>query len=630
MADAPPATTRPPLPALALATLGVVFGDIGTSPLYAFRQCFVGIAGARVTPEEVLGILSLITWALLLVVSVKYLAFVLNADNRGEGGILALLALSTPLARRARAPRGARLAILIGVFGAALLYGDGMITPAISVLSAVDGLRVATPQFQPWIVPITLIILIALFSVQRFGTHRISAVFGPVMVLWFTTLAVLGAFSIARHPEVLSALNPIWAIEFLGSHSGTALLVLGAVVLTVTGCEALYADLGHFGARPIRLAWYGFVLPALLLNYFGQGAHVLATRRLGAHPFFEMAPDWALYPLIGLATVATIIASQALITGAFSLTRQAIRLGFLPRMRIVHTSGHERGQIFLPGVNRGLMIACLMIVVGFRTPEALADAYGVAVTGTMLITTVLYFRLLRRRWEWSLPLSLLVLALFLAIDLPFAIANLGKIPTGGWLPLLVAAGGLVLMTTWRKGRILLAEKVFGHDESATEFLAEVENTAGCRIDGTAVYLTGDTRGIPATLVRNFRAHRVVHERVILLSMLVVDAAWVDDEERVTVTEMTHGITRVVSLFGFMERQDVARALTTGAARELELDPASLLYFQGVYTLRPVGSGGMARWRKRLFALLARNAFPAVGYLEIPPERTFGVAIPQEL
>ena len=630
--DKAQATTSesPTLALLTIATLGVVFGDIGTSPLYAFRQCFRQEAGQPVLEADVLGVLSLITWALLLVVSLKYLVFILRADNRGEGGILALLALGTPLADRKSFQGLGRLSVVVGLFGAALLYGDGVITPAISVLAAVEGIQVVTPQLQPFVLPLTVVILIGLFSVQRFGTHRISAVFGPAMLVWFLVLGALGVMALRAHPGVLVALNPIYAIDFLLHQGSRALPIMGAVVLTVTGCEALYADMGHFGVKSIRTAWYGMVLPALLLNYFGQGAHLLALGRMTNQPFFEMAPAWGLYPLIAIATLATIIASQALITGAFSITKQAIQLGLLPRMKIVHTSGSQKGQIYLPGVNRALMALSILIVLGFRTSASLADAYGVAVSGTMLITSILFFRAARSRWQWNLAGALVLTAGFLAIDLAFLTANLTKIPSGGWLPLLLAVIGLTVMMTWRRGLFLLLRNLDQRNEETESFFARLQDQEFLRTPGTAVYLTGETRGVPVTLLRNLQANQALHERVILLSLLPVDASRVNDEERVTITEMAHGFTRVVALFGFMEQSDPQKALTTGAARDLKIDLDEVFYFQNAFRIAPFGHGGMARWRMRLFATLVRNSFPAVGYLDIPLDRSFEITLPVEL
>ncbi|HAC79001.1 MAG TPA: potassium transporter Kup [Deltaproteobacteria bacterium] len=630
--DSEKAKTRenPTLALLTVATLGVVFGDIGTSPLYAFRQCFRQEAGQPIVEADVLGILSLITWALLLVVSLKYLVFILRADNRGEGGILALLALGTKLAHRESFHGVGRLSVVIGLFGAALLYGDGVITPAISVLAAVEGLQVITPRFEPYVLPLTVSILIGLFAVQRFGTQRISSVFGPTMFVWFLLLGVLGVSALQAQPGVLAALNPVYAMSFILRQGSDAFPILGAVVLSVTGCEALYADMGHFGVKSIRMAWYGMVLPALLLNYFGQGAHLLATGHMTNQPFFEMAPSWGLYPLIGMATVATIIASQALITGAFSVTKQAIQLGFLPRMQIVHTSGSQQGQVYLPGLNRSLMVLSILIVLGFRNSASLADAYGVAVSGTMLITSILFFQVARQRWRWNLIGTLALTAVFLCIDLTFLTANLTKIPTGGWLPLVLALLGLLLMMTWRRGLFLLLRSLDQRNEDTESFFARIQDQEILRTPGTAIYLTGETRGVPVTLLRNLRANQALHERVILLSLLPIDTSRVDDEERVTVTEMTQGFTRVVALFGFMEQPDPQRALTAGSARDLKIDVDTVFYFQNAFRIAAFGRGGMARWRMRIFAALVKNSFPAVGYLELPMDRSFEITLPVEL
>ncbi len=622
-----PAPRRAALPLLALGALGVVYGDIGTSPLYALRQCFVGPRALPATPENVLGILSLVFWALVLVVSVKYLAFLLRADNQGEGGILALLALATSARGKDRGPASPRLRAALaalGIFGAALLYGDGVITPAISVLSAMEGLEVATTAFKPWVVPLTVLILAALFLVQKRGTGPVAAVFGPAMLVWFVAIGVLGARSIvlerATHPSVLHAVDPRYGLRVLFTDFGTAGLVLGSVVLVVTGSEALYADLGHFGARPIRLAWYAVVFPALILNYFGQGVLLIENAGARHHPFFDLAPDELLYPLVALATVATVIASQALITGAFSLTQQAIVLGYSPRFPVVHTSDAERGRVFLPQINAGLMVLCILLVLAFRSSDALADAYGIAVSGTMSATSVLLFRVARRHWGWPLLAAALPSAVFLTIDLALLLANLDKVRTGGWVPLAIALGVFVLMTTWKRGRAELSKVLVAQGVPPADFLRQIAAATPRRVPGTVVYLTANTESIPYVLLRNLEVNHVLHERVVLLSTGSAERPRVPDEERVTVLELGEGLYRVLAIFGFMEQPDVARIVRCCANRGLVLDLERTDFFVSADSLLPTGTSPMARWRKRLFALVVRLSPPPVAALGIPPAR----------
>ncbi|MBM4269643.1 MAG: potassium transporter Kup [Deltaproteobacteria bacterium] len=597
---------RPELAGLALGALGVVYGDIGTSPIYAFRQCLSGPSGVAPDPADVLGIASLIFWSLIVVVSVKYLAFVMRADNQGEGGVLALLALILPHSKGGDRSGGTLAAF--GLFGAALLYGDGVITPAISVLSAVEGIGIATQALDPLVVPITVVILCVLFRLQRYGTARVSAVFGPAMLVWFVTIGALGAAELwkAEATEVWTAVHPGHAVGFLTRRGVQGFLTLGSVVLVVTGCEALYADMGHFGAKPIRVAWYAFVLPALVLNYFGQAAHVLAAKELSSHPFFDLAPSWFLYPLIGIATVATIIASQALISGAFSLTQQAVQLDFLPRLRVVHTSDVARGQIYMPAVNVALTILCVGLVLGFRSSDALASAYGIAVTGTMTVTSVLFFLAARRRWRWPWIAAAALAALFLAFDLPFLVANLVKLDTGGWFPVAVAAIVFVTMTTWRRGRALVARKQAEWAQSCDDFFAMIEREKPVRVPGTAVYLTSVLDGISPVLLHNFLANRVIHERVVLLSTVAVEKPRVDPEERATVVDLGQGVYRAITLFGFFETPRIDAMLKACAARGLVIDEKTALYFTSRSTPLPTGKSRMPRWRKNLYSFLSRN------------------------
>jgi KUP system potassium uptake protein len=616
---------REGLPLLALGALGVVYGDIGTSPLYALRQCFVGPRAVAPTPENVLGVLSLVVWALLLVVSVKYLAFMMRADNQGEGGILALLALATGGRAAGESPR-APLALLasLGIFGAALLYGDGVITPAISVLSAMEGLEVATTAFEPLVVPLTVVVLAALFLVQKRGTGRVAAVFGPLMLVWFVVIGALGARSIAAedasHPSVLHALDPTHALGFLAAQGAGALFVLGSVVLAVTGAEALYADMGHFGARPIRVAWYAVVFPALLLNYLGQGVLLLEGGAASRHPFFDLAPSWALYPLVVLATLATIIASQALISGAFSLTHQAVVLGYAPRFPVIHTSDTERGQIYVPHVSHGLMVVCILLVLGFRSSDALADAYGIAVTGTMTVTSVLFYRVARGRWGWPLPLAAGVTGGFLGLDLTFLTGNLDKVASGGWVPLGIAVAVFVVMTTWKRGRGELAALLARQGTPVDRFVQRLRDEPPARVPGTVVYWTSNTASIPLVLARNLEVNRVLHERVVLLSTGSAERPRVPDEERVTVVDLGEGVYRVLAIFGFMEQPRIATIAAGCGNRGLLLDVERTDFFVSADRLLATGPSRMARWRKKLFALLARITPPMTSAFGIPPER----------
>ncbi|MCK6529366.1 potassium transporter Kup [Myxococcota bacterium] len=616
------------LASLSLAALGVVYGDIGTSPLYAVREAFLEEHGVAVSPPAVLGVLSLVLWSLVLVISVKYLAFIVRADNRGEGGILALTSLVTPVGATQGGGRWAL--IVLGLFGTALLYGDGMITPAISVLSAVEGLGVATPLFEPYVVPITIAILVVLFAVQSRGTARVGRMFGPVMILWFSTLAVLGIGNIAREPSILGAVNPIHAVRFFADHGWSAFLVLGSVFLVVTGGEALYADMGHFGRRPIRLAWFALVLPALLLNYFGQGALLIASPGAVENPFFRMAPSWALLPLVGLSTAATVIASQALISGAYSLTMQAVQLGYSPRVRIDHTSAEEIGQVYLPGINWLLMVACIGLVLGFGSSSSLAAAYGVAVTTTMVITTMLLYVVARERWGWGTWAAALVCGPFLLVDLAFFGANIVKVPHGGWFPLVVGAAVFTLLTTWKRGRRILGQRIAERTVPRGDFLREVTQSPPARVSGTAVYMFSDPRGTPPAILHNLTHNKVLHERVVFLSVTTDEVPYVPREARAAVEGLGEGVFVVQLRYGFMEDVDVPKALGAIRFDGLSFPRMDTTYFLGRETLIPTSRPGMALWREVLFAVMSRNATGAGAYFRLPPNRVVELGVQIEL
>ena len=607
-----------PLAALSLAALGVVYGDIGTSPIYAMRESLHGAHGVVPTAGNVLGLLSLIFWALIIVISIKYLAFVMRADNCGEGGMIALTALVTPTSVRER--RRHPVLVMLGLFGASLLYGDSMITPAISVLSAVEGLQVATPVFTPYVIPITVVILIGLFAVQSRGTAKIGAVFGPVMLLWFATLGVLGAVQLVQNPGVLAAVNPAYGVRFFAENGWQGFVVLGSVFLVVTGGEALYADMGHFGVKPIRLSWFGFVLPALLLCYFGQGALVLRDPSAAEHPFFHLAPEWATIPLVVLTTFATVIASQAVISGAFSLTRQAVQLGYLPRMWIKHTSATQIGQIYIPGLNWLLMLACIGLVLGFRSSSSLAAAYGVAVTTDMVFTTILFAVVARSLWKWRFPAVVALCAVFLVVDLGFWGASLLKIPSGGWFPLVIAAVVFTVMTTWSTGRGVLAERIAERSFPLPRFLEDLQTAPPTRVPGTAIYLARNTAAVPQALVENLRHNKVLHERVVLLSLRTEGVAYVSDAERVHVEALAPSVYRVVARHGFAEDPEIPPLFERMRQAGLDVDVAQSTFFLGRETLLATNRPGMAIWRERLFALLSRNARRATRFFRLPPDR----------
>lgn len=615
------ATDRGHLALLSLGALGVVYGDIGTSPLYAFREAIHATGGRAADAAGILGILSMVFWALMLVVSLKYLAVVMRADNHREGGILALTALVLPEAAPATGRR--RLLVWLGLFGTALLYGDGIITPAISVLAAVEGLQLAAPALGGWVVPIAVAILVGLFAVQHLGTARVGAVFGPVMITWFATLGLLGAVHLVRDPSVLVALNPVYAWRFATDRPGVAFLALGGVFLVVTGAEALYADLGHFGRRPIQLGWVTIVLPALVLNYLGQGALLLADPAAASNPFFLMAPGWALLPLVALATAATVIASQALISGAYSITMQAIQLGYLPRVKIDHTSPREFGQVYLPAVNVALMVACIGLVLAFRSSTALAAAYGIAVTSTMVITTILLLVVARERWRWPVVAVTGVGVVFLTLDVTFLGANVVKIPAGGWLPLLIGAVIFTVMTTWHGGRAHTAARRRLGARDLAEFLAEVESTP--RTDGTAVYLGAEPGRVPTALESNLATHGVLHRHVVVVTVQVADVARVRIDHRARVQDLGAGCLEVRLTFGFTDEPDVPAALRRAFTGVPDIDLRGAVYVLGHETIvASPAVPGMRPWRERLFALLHRNASSAVRYFRLPRDHIIEV------
>jgi KUP system potassium uptake protein len=602
------------LSGLALGALGVVYGDIGTSPLYALRECFLGSHSVAPTRLNVLGVMSLIFWSLIIVISIKYLVFVMRADNRGEGGILALMALIRTDGRRGW------ILVALGLFGAALLYGDGMITPAISVLSAVEGLEVATTFFNPYIIPITIAILVGLFVIQSRGTEGIGKLFGPVMMVWFATLAILGLRWIIREPAVLAAVNPAYAVRFFAHNGVQGFLVLGSVFLVVTGGEALYADMGHFGRRPIRLAWFTLVLPSLMLNYFGQSALLLNAPKDVQHPFYSMAPSWALYPLVILATIATVIASQAVISGAFSLTRQAVQLGYSPRFEIVQTSDEAIGQIYIPAVNWVLMIATIGLVLGFRESTNLAAAYGIAVTTTMVITTVLAFVVEREVWGWSTLAAGALTASFLVLDVAYFGANVVKIPHGGWFPLVVAGLIYLLMATWKQGRKILADRLREEALPIEDFVRNIKPDSPPRVPGTAVFLTTNPAGTPTTLLHNLKHNKVLHETVVLMTVITEEVPWVSEEDRVVVESLDKGVYRLTARYGFTQDPRAQDVLDCAREDGLFLDMMKTTFFLGRETLIPSSRPGMHRWQKRLFALMSRNAQRFTDFFRIPPNR----------
>lgn len=604
---------------LSLLALGVVFGDIGTSPLYAFRESFRAEYGLARTPDNVYGVVSLILWALILTVSIKYIVFIMRADNRGEGGILALLALILQQ-REKLSKRWRIILVMTGLIGAALLYGDGVITPAITVLGAVEGLELVAPTTSHLIVPLSVIVLVILFLVQKRGTAKIGWVFGPIMLVWFGTIGVLGAYSIMQHPHILLAISPTFGVQLFVNDAPTAFVLLGAVVLAVTGAEALYADMGHFGRRAIRIGWFGLVLPSLVLNYFGQGAMVLENPAAVENPFFSLAPHALLYPLIALATIAAVIASQALITGAFSLTHQCVQLGYSPRFNVIHTSGEEAGQIYVPEVNHALMIGCVIMVLGFGSANALSAAYGIAVTGTMVITTLLFTQLAKMKWDWKPWQYISFAGFFLTIDLGFAGSNVLKIESGGWVPLAIAAAIFTLMTTWHAGRRITRTLLRNASLPLDSLLKSLAETHVVRVPGTAVFMTADSSGAPMVLLHHLKHNKVLHEEVILLTIQVKEIPEVMEGERMTVTKLPLGFWRVIAQYGFMEQPDAQRLLAAARSSGLRAQRMETTYYLGREQLLPIGSTKLATWRKKLYAFMARNSLSATAFFGLPPNR----------
>ncbi len=623
-----PALPKTGSSALVMGAIGVVYGDIGTSPLYTMKEVFGGTHPVVLNHENVLGILSVIFLSLLIVVSLKYVMFVMRADNRGEGGIMALMALTQRVS--VAGTRNRWIMMVLGIFGAALFYGDGMITPAISVLSAVEGLEVATPLLKPYVIPVTLGVLIGLFTIQRKGTGGIGALFGPAMCIWFGVLAVLGLVNILKEPAVLQALNPYYAISFFAMHKWHGFLALGAVVLALTGAEALYADMGHFGRPPIAKAWFWFVLPALLLNYFGQGALLLHDPTAVRNPFYLMVPVWGLFALVMLATVATIIASQAVISGAFSLTRQAIQLGYCPRMEILHTSDMEIGQIYVPAINWSLLVAIIALVLGFQSSSNLAAAYGVAVTGTMAITTVLAFVVVRKLWKWNRFASGAVVMGFLSVDLAFLGANVVKIEHGGWFPLVIGAAIFTLMSTWKRGREIVFDRLHSNAIALEPFLEGIAKYPPIRVPGTAVFMTAHADGVPHALLHNLNHNKVLHDRVALLTVVTEDVPYVGDGRRLTVQPLGNNFFRITIRYGFKDDPDIPKALMQCTGHGVECNLMETSFFLSRETLIPSIAPGMALWRERLFASMARNAGAAMSFFKIPTNRVVELGTQIEL
>jgi KUP system potassium uptake protein len=603
------------LAALALGAIGVVYGDIGTSPLYAFQQVFVS-AQVPVTTENILGVLSLFFWTLTIIVSIKYVALIMRADNLGEGGLMSLLALASQSVKSK--PRAHAVLLVAGVFGVALFFGDGVITPAISVLSAVEGLEIVTPAAKPYVLPISLAVLTLLFVFQRRGTADIGKLFGPIMVVWFFAIAYFGFLEIVKNPSVIAAVSPIHAVRFAIDNYGLAFVTLGAVFLCVTGAEALYADMGHFGKRPIQLAWFWLVMPALMLNYFGQGALVLADPKKAENPFFLMMPDWALLPMVALATVATVIASQALISGAFSATKQTIQLGYLPRMRILHTSIKESGQIYLPAVNWALYVGVILAVATFGSSSALAAAYGISVSLVMVITTVMTYFVIRHRWHYPLWLCLLATSGFFVVDVGFFISNSLKIMQGGWFPIALALGLFTLLATWKEGRRLLKEALRSSSMELESFLDSVFTHPPVRVEGTAVFLTAESGMVPNAFLHNLKHNKVLHKQNLFVTVRNHEVPWIDREERLEVKDLGHDCWKVVINFGFMDFPDVPEAMEMVKDQVgLAMDPMTTSYFLSRDIVVPTVGGGMSGWREKLFAQMHLNASSAADFLRLP-------------
>ena len=613
---------------LMLGAIGVVYGDLGTSPLYTMKEIFNGNHAVQATPENVLGILSLIFWSIILVISIKYVLFVMRASNRGEGGIMALMALAL---RHRNQQRQRNIIITLGLFGTALFYGDGIITPAISVLSAVEGLQIAAPALQAYVLPVTIMVLIALFMFQSYGTNKVGLLFGPIMLVWFITLGLLGGMSVWQNPHVLQALNPTYGVLFFLAHGWHAFIALGAVVLALTGAEALYADMGHFGKRPIQLAWFSIILPVLTLNYFGQGALILREPASIQNPFYLLAPEWAMYPMIGLATAASVIASQAVISGAFSITSQAMQLDYIPLMQRIHTSTQTRGQIYVPAMNHMLFVLVICTVLGFGSSVNLAAAYGLAVTGTMMITTLLAMIVALDSWRWSPLWTGLLVTLFLIVDSAFLGANLLKIPQGGWFPLVVGAILFFMMFTWRRGRKILADYLQKGSISLTEFIANLTSFPPlARVHGTAVYMTARYLSIPHALQVNFEHNQVLHERIVLLTISTADIPTIPDQERIDIDQMNQGFYRITAHYGFMETPNVPQILSLCKLKNLDINPQSASFFIGRETLIPSNKPDLNPLQEKIFLLMFRNASSPIQYFKVPPERVVELGMQFEI
>lgn len=607
-------SSKSSLAALTLGAIGVVYGDIGTSVLYAVKEVF-GSGHVPFTPDNIYGILSIFFWTLTVIVSLKYVVLVLRADNNGEGGLIAMLALASQAVKDK--PRLRKVLLAVGIFGTSLFYGDGVITPAISVLSAVEGLEVVSPHFKQYVIPLTLVVLFCLFAVQKRGTSGIGKFFGPITLIWFLTIAVLGVSHIVTHPEILWAMSPHHAVGFMWAHPGISFIILGAVVLCVTGAEALYADLGHFGKRPIRLAWFGVAMPALTLNYFGQGALLLAEPEAVKNPFFMMAPDWALVPLVVMATLATVIASQALITGAFSVTKQVIQLGYLPRLNILHTSVRDTGQIYIPLVNWGLFVAIVLAVVMFRSSSNLAAAYGIAVTLDMLITTTLTFFVIRFGWGYPLALCVAATGFFFVVDLAFFASNLLKLFQGGWFPLMIGGGVFMLMMTWKQGRSLLNDKLRADAIDLKDFLESVFLSPPTRVDGTAVFLTAEPGAVPNALLHNLKHNKVLHRQNLFVTVRNHEVPWIGRDKRLQVEPLGHDCWQVVVQYGFKDDPDIPSALHQLRVQGCDVEPMTTSYFLSRDTIIPTIGSGMAPWREKLFAQMHHNASGAADFLHLP-------------
>lgn len=612
-----------------IAALGVVFGDIGTSPLYAIREAFHGPHAISLTPANILGVLSLVLWSVIVVIAIKYLAFVMKADNKGEGGGLALTALALPT-HLSRNTKFNRFILYIGLFGAALLVGDGIITPAISVLSAIEGLEVATPVFSSYVIPITLAVITGLFFNQHHGTARIGAVFGFIVLIWFLTIGILGIIGILNQPAILSAVNPLFAFQFFSKNGFSGIIVLGAVFLVVTGGEALYADMGHFGRRPIQNAWFFIAMPALILNYFGQGAILLVSSENAVNPFYRLAPDWGLYPLVVIATMATVIASQAVISGVFSLARQAIQLGYAPRFRIVHTSSEEIGQIYLPQINWALYVMVCWLVLEFRSSSALASAYGIAVATTMVITTILACVVAFRQWRWSWFKVGLVFLCFFPIDSVFLIANLYKIADGGWFPIVVGTVVFTLMTTWYLGRKILLQRLQEKSVPFVKFLQQINTNPPAFVKGIAVFMTGDPVGTPPALLHNVKHNRVLHDKNVLMTIVTEDVPYVLRQDRLEIEVLGEKFYRIVAHYGFAESPSIRGILYACSKKQLNLPLNEITFFLGRETLLATNRPGMALWREKLFSFMSKNSERATAYFDIPPHQVVEMGLQVEL